>query len=42
MAITRMHKPMTISIGRVDEPTTTKKMAPAAKPTLTGMTMGLR
>ena len=33
---------MTISIGRVDEPTTAKNAAPAAKPTLTEMIIGLQ
>ena len=37
IAITRMHRPMTISIGRVEDPTTAKKIAPAAKPTPTGI-----
>ncbi len=33
---------MTISIGRVEDPTTAKKIAPAAKPTPTGMIIGFR
>src|SRR4051812_7751368 len=39
-AIVSTHTPMTISIGRVDEPTTAKNVAPAAKPMLTEMIIG--